>query len=127
MVNQPNPVKDLDGAHPVAEAWRSTVRAIVKAIADGDYGLARPIPHVAPLEAVTARRIRSNISAYGERITHLPEEAWKSSVAQWMGTHWEVLIDLWTAESGRSDLVLHIDVFDQSSGYEFRVVSIYVP
>jgi hypothetical protein len=44
-----------------------------------------------------------------------------------MGTHWELLVDLWTAEEGRSDLVLQGDVFETNSGTCFTIRSVYVP
>lgn len=50
-----------------------------------------------------------------------------SSVSQWMGTHWEVLVDLWTIESGRSDLVLTVFVLETTDGFRFEIDSVHVP
>jgi hypothetical protein len=44
-----------------------------------------------------------------------------------MGTRWDVLIDLWTVESGRSDLVLDARVFEVPSGYRYEIHLVYVP
>jgi len=44
-----------------------------------------------------------------------------------MGTHWEVLVDLWTVESGKSDLVLDARVFEQETGFRIEIHSVYVP
>ena len=60
-------------------------------------------------------------------MTALPEETWDTSVATWMGTHWDVLIDLWTVEEGRSDLVLRANVYQDPPGFRYEVVMAYVP
>lgn len=57
----------------------------------------------------------------------LPDESWDTSVALWSGDRWRCLVDLWTEEEGRSDLVLDIDVFENGPGYRFCVHLVYVP
>lgn len=125
-VNQA-PLKDETREHPIATVWRPVLCEIVKAITEGDYSLSRGIATVAPLSSAAADHIRVYISAYGETPTELPKETWNTSVSQWMETHWEVLVDLWTAESGRSDLVLHVFVFETTEGFRFEVDSVHVP
>jgi len=44
-----------------------------------------------------------------------------------MGTGWQVLVDLWTQEEGRSDLALHLHVAESAGGYRFAVHLVYVP
>ena len=63
----------------------------------------------------------------GATLTALPEETWATSVAMWRGTHWDVLINLWTVEEGRSDLVLLANLYEDPSGYRCEVVMVYVP
>jgi hypothetical protein len=121
------PVKDEDRAHPVADAWRAQLREIVQALAERDYGLSRGIPCVAPASTATADQIRAYITDFGEALVDLPDETWNSSVSQWMGTHWHVLVDLWTVESGRSDLVLNVHVFEAEKGFRFEIDSVHVP
>lgn len=121
------PVKDQNVAYPVADAWRPPLRQIVKALAEGDYDLSRSIPSTAPVLKATANQIRAYITDFGEALAELPDESWDTSVSQWMGTHWEVLVDLWTVESGRSDLVLYVRVFEVDNGFRFEVDSIHVP
>jgi hypothetical protein len=120
-------VKDEDAEHPVASAWRPTFRAIVSALVRGDFGLARPIDSVEPVGEGTAEQMRAYVVDYGETLVDLPDESWRTSVSQWMGTHWEVLVDLWTAREGRSDLVLHARVFEAGAGFRFEVGMVYVP
>jgi len=120
-------IKDEDAAHPIASAWRSTFQQIVKAFVEGDFVLARGIPSVEPIDPATADQIRDYVADYGETLVELPEDTWKSSVAQWMGDSWDVLVDLWTAESGPSDLVLDAKVFEAGDGIRVEVGLVYVP
>jgi hypothetical protein len=121
------PVKDENASHPVASAWRAALRAVVQAFVQGDYTLARGIPSVEPVVSATAKRIRGYIASYGETLADLPDDTWRTSVSQWMGDHWEVLVDLWTRESGASDLVLSARVFETHEGFRIEVDSVYVP
>ena len=66
-------------------------------------------------------------STFREKLVELSDETWKSSVAQWMRTHWEVLVDLRTEGEGRSDLVLDARVYEVEAGYRFKVHAVYVP
>jgi hypothetical protein len=67
------------------------------------------------------------ITDYGETLTELSEDTWKTSVAQWMGTHWDVLVDLRTIESGRSDMVLQAKVTETAKGFRVKIYMVYVP
>ncbi|MCA9598858.1 MAG: hypothetical protein KC776_36350 [Myxococcales bacterium] len=120
-------LKDPDAAHPVPTSWRPTFCAIVDAFVRGDLCLARPIPGVDPIPADRAQQISSNITAYGADLRALPDDAWLTSCAQWTGANWEVLVDLWTAEEGPSDLVLHALVAESADGFRFTVHLVYVP
>ena len=121
-------MKDPDQQHPIAEAWRPTVRQIARALAEGDHTLSRGIPSVAPPRESTAGQMRSYLSQYGETLAaELPDQSWDTSVALWMNGYWEVLVDLWTVESGRSDLVLHLRVFEAGKGFRFELHGVYVP
>jgi hypothetical protein len=126
MPNQ-EPLKDENGAHPVADSWRPVIREIVKAFAEGDYELTRGIPSVVAPSAETVKQARTYVANFGERLAELPDEAWESSVSQWMETHWEIIVDLWTLESGRSDLVLDLRVYEAGAGFRFEIDSVYVP
>lgn len=120
-------VKDADRAHPIASAWRPTLRKIVKAFVRGDYALADKIESVAPVSKSSASQIRTYVAEHGETLVALPDDTWTTSVAQWMEGFWEILVDLWTAESGASDLVLHAEVFEAKDGFRIKVHAVYVP
>ena len=124
---QEPPVKDEDAAHPIARGWRQTLRDIVNALGEGDYALARGVQFVAPVPAATADQIRRYIADYGETLAELPDDTWKTSVSQWVGTHWDVLVDLWTIESGVSDMVLNTRVLEVDNAFRFEIVSVHVP
>lgn len=110
MRHSRKPMKDENKAQPIPDAWRPTIRELTRALVKRDYGVSRAIAGVAPVSSATAEHMRASISDYGETLTELPDETWSSSIAQWMGTHWDVLVDLWTVESGASDLVLSLRV-----------------
>ena len=120
-------IKDEEAAHPVATAWRPAIRGVVKALANKDYELKDPLEGVAPVAPTVAAQITEYIEDYGETIIDLPEATWSTSVSQWMGDHWQVLVDLWTAESGESDLVLNLRVFEVGEGFRMEIESVHVP
>src|SRR5688572_22352056 len=118
MTHENVPVtKDPDAEHPVPSAWRPTLHAIVAAFVRGDFALATPLPEVEPIDPVLAAQLRANVAAYGETLVELSDDTWTTSVCQWMETHWDVLVDLWTDGEGHSDLVLHAEVFEADEGY----------
>lgn len=121
------PLKDPDQEHPVARAWRATLEQIVTTFVARDFKAVSAIPRVALLDEATTTQISDAIEDYGETLTRLPAATWSTSVAQWVSPHWEVLVDLWTAESGRSDLVLDLRVTEVLDGYEFTIHAVYVP
>ncbi|HYO78319.1 MAG TPA: hypothetical protein VE010_17805 [Thermoanaerobaculia bacterium] len=120
-------VKDLGSEHPVAVAWRRTFHSIVEAFAEGDFTLSRGVSHVRPVDADTAQQMRAYIADYGATLVALPDDTWNTSLAQWYGVFWEVLVDLWTAEEGRSDLVLDARVYEAADDFEVQIHLIYVP
>lgn len=120
------PAKDEDASHRIPDQWRPTLREVVKALAEGDYELSRGIPSVA-MQKEVAEQILAYVTDYGETLVELPDDTWQSSVSQWMETHWDILVDLWTAEAGESDLVLSVRVFESNGGYRFEIDSLHVP
>lgn len=121
------PLKDEKNAHPIADTWRPTIREIVRALAESDYELVRRIPSVSPPSGTAAEQMRTYVADFGEALAEVPDDTWNSSVSQWMGTHWDLLVDLWTLESGRSDLALHLRVYEAEGGFRFEIDSLHVP
>ena len=79
------------------------------------------------VDASTASQIQDYLADYGETLVPLPDATWESSVSQWMGGHWDVVVDLFTEESGRSDLVLAARVFDDRGSLQIVVDGVFVP
>lgn len=123
----PPAVMDKHAAHPIAGAWRPMLCEVVHAFVEGDYGLTKSISGVEPVSEETADHIRSYLAGYGATLVELPTDTWHTSVAQWCGRHWDVMVDLWTAEEGRSDLVLQGRIVESDTGPRLAIHVIYVP
>jgi hypothetical protein len=100
---------------------------VVRCFAAGDYGLSAGVAGVEPVSTDDAQHIRESIEGYGATLIELPDDAWRTSVAQWYGSHWDILVDLWTAEEGCSDLVLQGRVCESNGDISFRIHLVYVP
>lgn len=118
---------DEDGEHPIASAWRPILCEVVQSFVKGDYGLVKGVAGVEPVSDATAKQIYDYIIDYGATLVPLPNETWQTSVAQWMGDHWDILVDLWTAEEGLSDLVLAGSIKETNDGPSLTIKLVYVP
>lgn len=108
--------------------WRPTLEAIVDAFVAGDWQLSGVPASVERIDDEKAQDIESSVTAYGGMtLTALPAACWDTSVAGWTGTGWQVLVDLWSLEEGRTDLVLDVTVAEVDDGYEYTVHFVYVP
>lgn len=119
--------KNYENERPIPTVWRSTFSNIVDAFVKKDYSLSRGITDVSSISNETAIHVKEYIQDYGEELTQLSDETWESSMCIWMGSHWDVLIDLWTAGEGRSDLVLGAQVTEKNNKYIIDVGMVYVP
>jgi hypothetical protein len=120
-------VKDESKQQPIPTLWRPVFTQVISALKSGDYRLKAAVPGVERPSIETAEQIKRAIAAYGGTLIELPEETWESSVCMWYRTHWDALIDLWTEEEGRSDLVLNAQISENSSGYFFKIHMVFVP
>ena len=127
MSDDPSPIKDPDNEHPVAGSWRPIFHRIAAAFLQGNYSLAHVDDDVRVHSKSAAEWIEQSITEYPETLVELSDPTWISSVASWQEGFWEVLVDLWTAESGRSDLVLHARVYEKPDGVRIVVESVHVP
>jgi hypothetical protein len=127
VTDGPPAIKDEDAEHPIAGVWRPMLCEVVRSLVEGDYDLAKGIAGVEPVSAATAGQIRAYLTEYGATLVELTDDTWQTSVAQWMGTHWEILVDLWTVEEGRSDLVLAGKVAETNAGPRLTISMVYVP
>lgn len=120
-------IKDSSEEGPIPSVWRPTFRDIVKAFAQGDFKISAGIPGVLPVSDKLAGRMAAYIKDYGEVLTELPEETWKTSVCIWTGRGWDATIDLWTLREGCSDLVLQVFVTEFQGGFKYDIHMVYVP
>ncbi|MCC4596065.1 hypothetical protein NRY95_15825 [Xanthomonas campestris pv. phormiicola] len=119
-------LKDEENQQAIPLLWRRPLQEIVEALKQENFQLAG-IREARRLSPSDAQRIARNIENYGAHLRSLPEEAWQTSVCQWMREYWDALIDLYTLEEGVSDLVLSVRVYEIPDGYEFDVQSVHVP
>ena len=115
-----------DGVQPVPDPWRPIFCGIVHAFVTGDYALAVGIEGVNPVSEDDARRMAASVEDYGATLVDLTDEVWETSIVQWTGAGWEVLVDLRTAEEGRSDLSLVAGVREVDGVYEVEVEGVWV-
>ena len=120
-------IKDETASHPIASSWRPLLEKVVNSFSKGDYELNCSIEGVEPVAPDIAEHNRKYVAEYGEVLVELPEKTWESSCAQWMETHWDVLIDLYTQNEGLSDLVLTGKMLEINGKPYFTVGLIYVP
>lgn len=119
--------KDEENELPIPTVWRPIFAAIVKSFVKKDYSLTGELEYVSPVSKEKANHIKDYIEEYGEELVQLSEETWESSRYIWMGSYWDVLIDLWTADEGRSDLVLGAQVSENGNDYIVNIGMVYVP
>ena len=119
--------KDIGFEKPIPTLWHHSIIAIVEAIKSNDLKQLNNINGIQALTQTDINRFRENIEEYGCNLASLPSMTWQTSVCQWMGDGWEVLIDLFTIEEGLSDLALSMKIVEKGKEFEFRVTSIYVP
>ncbi|MDN3391404.1 hypothetical protein [Pseudoalteromonas sp. APC 3691] len=120
-------IKDLENEHLIASHWRPIIKLAVDAFSQNDFGLSTPIENIQPIPVDIALANKSYVSDYGEVLINLPEETWETSCAQWMGDYWQIIVDLFTEDEGRSDLVLNGRVMEKNGNLSLEIGLIYVP
>lgn len=68
------------------------------------------------------------VSDHPATVVPLPDEAWRfaKAIPRDDGRRWYVMVDLWTAEEGRSDLTLEAEVREHRDGLVIEVENIHV-
>ncbi|WP_333663911.1 DUF7668 domain-containing protein [Acinetobacter sp.] len=120
-------VYNEETASQVPTVWRETLIRIVEAFKNNDLSAISRIEGVQNIELEYLHEIAENVTDYGETLVSLPDETWETSQALWMGFRWDVIVDLFTEQEGRSDLILFIRVFETKGTFEFSILDIYVP
>lgn len=121
--------KSSEEEQPIPNIWRNTFSLIVSAIKNKDFNELNEIQNLKPIEIEDFNLIIDNIHDYGCELTDLPIEAWESSVCILDRENaWTAIVDLYSVEEGRSDLILHTIVFEkENNAYLFEIMNVYVP
>ena len=121
------PEKNEEIEQEIPIEWRPIIVQIVEDIRNRHLGHRNTLGHGVSIDSSETDLIYQNVSHYGDELISLPEHTWQTSVCRWMGSYWHLLIDLFTAEEGLSDLVLFLDVYEQEGSTSFKVRSLHVP
>ena len=108
---------------PVPERFRAALSRIVDRIVAGDYeGLARD--HTSDPDSDLGLWARQ----YPATFVSLPPEAWEHADALYRPERddWHVVLPLWSAEEGRSDMCLELTVRERSAGLEIEINDLHV-
>lgn len=105
-------------------AWRPTLKMIADTFVAGGIPSGEGIREIDP---ESARINAVNIQNYGKTLGPLTDRAWETSVYIWMRSYWQALVDLSTSDNERSDLVLHVKIYEVGSSFQFESGLIYVP
>ena len=111
---------------PVPTAWRPGLTSLANSLLDNQPSLEDGLLKLRPLQSGDQKRLDANIADYGCTLISLPDKSWDHSICCWTGDFWEVLVDLFSEEEGRSDLVLHVRVFDHDE-LVVELHDVYVP
>lgn len=129
-MDRPIPIvpKNMDDYSVPAE-WEPVLGSIVNAFSIGDYGLQGAHPSVRRPTPAQAENYREWITASEGLGSLMTPDGWlESGHVGWNGSHYEVVVDLWSQETGgTSDYILELEVYEQDDDYEFVIYSIYVP
>lgn len=114
---------------PVPERWRPVLSSIIHRLVIGDYAGLAADGLVSYTDDPTDTSIGRWIEEYPATLVDLPPEAWTySEHAPWVGQaqSWWVIVDLWTAEEGRSDLSMEATVWDDGTSIVAQVDNVHV-
>ncbi|CAD9196341.1 DUF7668 domain-containing protein [Acinetobacter bohemicus] len=119
---------DAEFQSPIPSIWRDCIIQIIEAFKDKDLARLNTLPYVQSIDLAYAAEIAENIDAYGAHLMSLAEEAWHTSVCLYMESEsWQAIIDLFTVEEGRSDLILDLFIVKKENQFIFQINNIYVP
>jgi hypothetical protein len=114
---------------PVPERWRPALSSVIHRLVERDYdGLVRDGLFEPGYDARPAQVARW-IEEYPATLVDLPDEAWATSIWGRVVVEqdtWWVVVDLWSAEEGRSDLSLEGYVIDDGEVIRILVSNVHV-
>jgi hypothetical protein len=102
---------------------------IVHRLVIGDYAGLAADGLISGVESATDTSVGQWIEEYPASLVDLPPEAWSlSEHGEWANTpgSWWVIVPLWTAEEGRSDLSLEATVWDDGTSMTAKIDMVHV-
>ena len=119
---------DAEFQSPIPSIWRDCIIQMVEAFQDKDFERLNTLSSVQCIDLAYAVEIAKNIDDYGAHLMSLAEESWHTSVCLYMENEsWQAIIDLFTVEEGRSDLILDLFIIKKEDQFIFQINNIYVP
>ena len=110
----------------IPESFRAPISELVDVLVRGDFDL---LDADGRSGRVGADGLRRSIAEYGRRLVDPPEEAYEfgevGPVTARPGEWW-IVVPLWTAEEGRSDLSLELTAIPTDDGHRFEVADLHV-
>jgi hypothetical protein len=114
---------------PVPERWRPALASVIHRLVERDYdGLSRD-GLLEPGYEARPQTVARWIEEYPAALVDLPDEGWATSIWGQVVVEqntWWVVVDLWTAEEGRSDLSLEGYVIDDGEAIRVLVSNVHV-
>lgn len=109
-------------------ALRVAVQVLVSLLATGQFEVAAAMTRG---DRLSAADLREAVARYGRTLVALPIEALQQmDVVEIQGREYptfHVVVDLWTAEDGQSDLSLELELIDRYHGaFETRILDLHV-
>jgi hypothetical protein len=104
---------------PIPEHWRPAVVEVVRRLIGRDFDGLNADGLLDPALASDSARFAYWIDRYPASLVDLPDDVWAVADRTPMPDRpdtWWVVVPLWTAEEGRSDLSLEAYVVDDSRG-----------
>jgi hypothetical protein len=126
-VGETQMVSKEEGQNLVPIVWRDVFVRINECLVFKDFNLSHAPEFVGRLDDERALLIKESVESYVDKLVLLPEETWASSVCQWEGGWWAVLVDLYTENQAPSDLVLSARIYEDRDFFRFQVEAVYVP
>ena len=104
------------------------VQVLVSLLATGQFEVAAAMTRS---DRLSADALREAVARYGRTLVALPIEALQHlDVVEVEGREhptFHVVVDLWTADEGRSDLSLELELIDRYGGaFETRILDLHV-
>jgi hypothetical protein len=111
---------------PLPASFRAPIAEIVDALVREDYAA---LDADGRSGAVGADGLRRAVADYGRSLVELPDAAYKLSDAGHLTGRpgeWWIVVPMWTAEEGRSDLTLELNATPAHDGHRFTVTDLHV-